>query len=242
MTAVFILGSGAGCHLPAQLGRGEKEEEMRRVTKAVLVAIALAGAATAVSAPAKAAAGVYFGSSGGAPSYGGYYSSAPYAGYSDPYSGGGYADPYSGGGYADPYYDSYSDPYADPYACDYYDPPWGYPPDYCLYQTWNEPVYSGGLWYSGPIYYRNYSGANWFWLNGGWRRDEWRGARPGGIDWGRNMRWSGQLRPPDFAGRGGDYKGGNRGAYNGGNWKGGQPGAHKCGQKHRGQPGAHKRG
>src|SRR6266550_7680118 len=214
---------------------------MKRVTKAVLVAIALAAAATAVSAPAKAAAGVYFGSSGGQPSYGGYYSSDPYAGYSggyadpyagggyaNPYSGGGYANPYSGGGYADPYYDGYGDPYADPYACDYYDPPWGYPPDYCLYQTWNEPVYYGGLWYSGPIYYRNYSGANWFWLNGGWRRDEGRGARPGGIDWGRNMRWTGQLRHRDFAGRGGNgnWNGANRGAYNGGNYNGGNRGAY----------------
>src|SRR3954464_7809926 len=99
---------------------------MRRVTKALLAALAMAGAAAAVSSPARAQAGVYFGFNG-SPSYGGYYSSDPYAGYGDPYYGGGY----------DPYYDGA----ADPYACDYYDPPWGYPPDYCLYQTWNDPVY-----------------------------------------------------------------------------------------------------
>jgi len=107
------------------MGGVRKEEDMKRVTKALLAAIALAGAVTAVSAPASAA-GVYFGYSNG-PAYGGYYSSGPgYDPYYDPYAG--YADPYDGGGYA------------DPYACDYYDPPWGYPPDYCLYQTWNEPV------------------------------------------------------------------------------------------------------
>ena len=180
---------------------------MKRVTKALLAVLALAGAAIAVSAPANAA-GVYFGYGSG-PYYGGYYSSSPYSGY----------DPYYG--YGDPYYDQY----ADPYACDYYDPPWGYPPDYCLYQTWNDPVYYGGLWYSGPIYYRSYLGANWFWLNGGWRRDEWRGSRPGRIDWDRNMRWSGPVRHRDFAGRdnwnGANGNGfGNRGGFDRGDRNG----------------------
>src|SRR5258706_5591922 len=179
---------------------------MKNVTKALLAAIALAGAATAVSAPASAA-GVYCGYSNG-PAYGGYYSSGPgYDPYYDPYAG--YADPYDGGGYA------------DPYACDYYDPPWGYPTDYCLYQTWNEPVYYSGLWYSSPIYYRNSLGANWFWLNGGWRRDEWRGSRPGRIDWGRNMRWSGPVNHRDFAG-GNNWNGGNRGGFCRGQRFGGQ--------------------
>ena len=146
---------------------------MRNITKAVLAAIALAGAATAMSAPAKAAVGFSVGVTGGDPSYGGYYESDPYAEpYYDPS-----AAPYDP--YAAPYDQYAADPYAaDPYACDYYDPPWGYPPDYCRYQVWYEPVYVGGLWYNGPIYYRNYSGLNWFWLNGGWRRDEWRGPRP----------------------------------------------------------------
>ena len=92
--------------------------------------------------------------------------------------------------YYTPTYTPLYDPFYDPY-CDYYTPPWGFPLDYCRYQTWAQPVYFGGLWYSGPIYYRVVSGANWFWLNGGWHRDEWRGARPSYIDWSRNRRWDG---------------------------------------------------
>ena len=79
--------------------------------------------------------------------------------------------------YYTPTYTPLYDPFYDPY-CDYYTPPWGFPLDYCRYQTWNQPVYFGGLWYSGPIYYRAVSGVNWYWLNGSWCRDEWRGARP----------------------------------------------------------------
>ena len=107
-----------------------------------------------------------------------------------------------------------SDSYADnaPYnssdvdydtACDYYTPPWGYPADYCRYQLWSEPVYYGGVWYSGPIYSRFYGGERLYWLNGDWRHDEWRGARPN-IDWsrGRNVYWKGDLHHGrnDFAG------------------------------------------
>lgn len=79
-------------------------------------------------------------------------------------------------------------------SCNYYTPPWGYPPDYCQYQVWNEPIYYGGIWFSGPIYYRRYLGENWFWLRGGWRRDEWHGPRPN-IDWSRNgnQRWHGEI-------------------------------------------------
>jgi len=104
------------------------------------------------------------------------------------------AAPQAAPGY-DPYAYGYGAPenygYAAPGACDYYNPPWGYPPDYCNYQVGFDPVYVGGLWYGGPIYYRNFGGSRMFWLNGGWRRDEWRGPRPASIDWGRNMRWSG---------------------------------------------------
>ena len=94
---------------------------------------------------------------------------------------------YNGGGY-------YSgDMNYDP-NCDYYTPPWGSPPDYCHYRTWNEPVYYGGIWYSGPTYYRTDRGLNVFWLNGDWRRDEWRGQRPR-IDWNRggNQFWRGEI-------------------------------------------------
>ncbi|MEY4879248.1 MAG: hypothetical protein RJB62_717, partial [Pseudomonadota bacterium] len=73
---------------------------------------------------------------------------------------------YSGGAYGGPYDNNagYYDPYCERY--DYYDPPWGYPSDYCRYDTWNDPIYYGGSWYSGPIYHRNYEGFDWFWLNG----------------------------------------------------------------------------
>jgi hypothetical protein len=79
-------------------------------------------------------------------------------------------------------------------SCDYYTPPWGYPPDYCRYPVWSQPVYYAGIWYGGPIYYRSYGSYNLFWLNGGWRRDEWRGARPR-IDWnhGHNKFWQGEI-------------------------------------------------
>ena len=49
----------------------------------------------------------------------------------------------------------------------------------CNYQVWYDPIYVGGIWYDGPIYWRNFGGERSFWLNGGWHRDEWRGARPG---------------------------------------------------------------
>lgn len=71
--------------------------------------------------------------------------------------------------------------FSDP--CDYYDyydqpPPWGLPPDYCEYPVYFEPIYVGGSWYRGPVYYRWYGGDRLFWINGRWRRDEWRGPRP----------------------------------------------------------------
>lgn len=80
-------------------------------------------------------------------------------------------------------------------SCDYYDyydvaPPWGLPPDYCEYPVYYEPVYWGGSWYRGPIYYRWYGGERLYWLNGGWRRDGWRGARPS-IRWTDHGGWHG---------------------------------------------------
>src|ERR1700680_2217055 len=169
---------------------------MKQVTKAIFGALALAGAVSALSAPAMAQSDPYNGYYGPDPYGPPGTAAAPYANatqYADPYAQQA-PDPYAQQApYADPY--AYQQPYpyanADPYACDYYNPPWGYPPDYCAYQVWQEPIYVGGLWYSGPIYYRNYGGGRQFWLNGGWRGDEWRGARPAQIDWGRNMRWSG---------------------------------------------------
>lgn len=126
------------------------------------------------------------------------------------------------------YYEGGSYPVSASYDpnCDYYSPPWGYPSDYCQYQLWNEPVFYSGTWYSGPIYYRTVGGANWFWLNGNWRRDEWRGARPR-IDWNRggNVFWRGDIR------RGGrDRFEAAQGGQRGGDWRNGpQPGGARGG-------------
>jgi len=83
---------------------------------------------------------------------------------------------------------SFGDPDYNFDPCDYYDyydeaPPWGLPQDYCDYPVYFEPVYFGGSWYRGPIYYRWTHGRRLFWLNGGWREDGWRGPRPGRIAW-----------------------------------------------------------
>jgi len=105
--------------------------------------------------------------------------------------------------------------------CDYYDyydvaPPWGLPPDYCGYSVYDEPVYWGGYWYRGPIYYRWYGGERLFWLNGGWRRNEWRGARPS-VRWTDRGGWQGRPgwggdRDRAWGGWSGGYRqgGGNR--------------------------------
>lgn len=84
--------------------------------------------------------------------------------------------------------------YVDVGPCDYYDyydaaPPWGLPPDYCSYNIYREPVYWGGSWYRGPIYYRHYHGRPQYWLNGGWRYDEWRGPRPRSVRWDNHHGW-----------------------------------------------------
>jgi hypothetical protein len=84
--------------------------------------------------------------------------------------------------------------------CDYYDyydqpPPWGLPPDYCEYPVYSEPVFYGGFWYRGPIYYRWYRGQRVFWLNGGWHADAWRGGARPGIDWQSRGGWNSGFRP-----------------------------------------------
>ncbi|MGC9953528.1 MAG: hypothetical protein ABSD21_04530 [Rhizomicrobium sp.] len=140
-------------------------------------------------------------------------------------------------GFGGPGYVTFSDPCA---YYDYYDepPPWGLPPDYCDYPVYFEPVYYDDYWYRGPIYYRWYGGERLFWLNGGWRHDEWRGARPeirwedrGGWGRGSNGNRGGYDRNRSYnsggAGGGHNWSGGggydrNR-SYNsgGGQWSGG---------------------
>lgn len=65
------------------------------------------------------------------------------------------------------------------------------PRDYHRYRTWHEPVYYGGSWYRGPIYYRTYGSRRMYWLDGGWRYDGWRGPRPRHIEW-RDRGWRGR--------------------------------------------------
>ena len=186
---------------------------MRSLAKAALVAVVMGGTVADFAIPAMAQTA--------APYYdNGYYGPDPYGPPPPPDYGPppppdyGPPPPPDYGPPPPPAY-GYAPAYGDPYACetyDYYDPPWGYPPDYCDYNVWYQPVYVGGLWYSGPIYYRDFGGDRMFWLNGGWHRDEWRGERPAHIDWSRNMRWAGgPERGRSFGG--GDAFRGNRGNY-----------------------------
>jgi hypothetical protein len=62
--------------------------------------------------------------------------------------------------------------YCDRWGCP--DSFWNYPIYYC-------PVYYGGRWYSGPVYYRYYRGTYLYWIHGNWRRDYWNGPRPRGA-------------------------------------------------------------
>lgn len=60
----------------------------------------------------------------------------------------------------------------------------GIGPGYVPYddQYYYEPIYYGGAWYHGPYRWRMDHGQRMFYVNGGWRRDEWRGgARPSTI-------------------------------------------------------------
>jgi len=126
--------------------------------------------------------------------------------------------------------------YEDPCAYyDYYDvpPPWGLPPGYCGYRVYYDPVFWGGSWYRGPIYYRWYGGHRQFWLHGGWRRDEWRGHRPARIEWRggdgdwRGSHWHGADR----------WDGGDARWRSGGHWGRGGAGRRDHGDRFRGDDG-----
>jgi len=56
---------------------------------------------------------------------------------------------------------------------------WGCPDGFYNYPVWYGPVFVGGNWYQGPVYWRDWGGSRWYWVHGGWHRDEWRGPRPG---------------------------------------------------------------
>jgi hypothetical protein len=123
----------------------------------------------------------------------------------------------------------YGPVFSDPCAYyDYYDqpPPWGLPPDYCDYPVYFEPVFVDGYWYRGPIYYRWQGGERLFWLNGGWRRDQWRGPRPQ-IRWQDRGAWGHVHDRGGWSGGRGTYDGADRGGYGrddhggGDHWSGG---------------------
>ena len=58
---------------------------------------------------------------------------------------------------------------------------WGCPDEFWDYPIYECPVFYRGEWYRGPVYYRRYDDRVWFWVRGGWHRDEWRGPRPAGF-------------------------------------------------------------
>lgn len=63
---------------------------------------------------------------------------------------------------------------------------WGCPDGYWDQPLYYGPVYYDGQWFQGPVYYRRDGGVYWYWVHGGWHRDEWRGPRP---SWWRGERY-----------------------------------------------------
>jgi hypothetical protein len=100
---------------------------------------------------------------------------------------------------------------------DYYNPPWGYPPDYCNYEIWDQPVYADGVWFNGPIYMRATGGERWFWIRGKWRRHSWKGPLPA-FRWGRQgfVNWHGKSARGKYQWRFGSRH----------NWRGRSPDRH----------------
>jgi hypothetical protein len=52
-----------------------------------------------------------------------------------------------------------------------------------------DPVYYRGRWYDEPMRYRWSGNVRYFWIDNGWRRDEWRGPRPNWNRPGIGRRW-----------------------------------------------------
>ena len=135
---------------------------MKNLVRLAAASALATGIAMMASGPANAGVGISIG-------VGGYY---PPAYYGPTYYGPRHYGPrYYGPAYYGPRYyrgacDYYA-PYYDPYACDW--------------PVYSSPVYIGGVWYTGPIRYRNWGGHRWYWVNRGWHRDEWRGPRPAHI-------------------------------------------------------------
>jgi hypothetical protein len=46
----------------------------------------------------------------------------------------------------------------------------------CGYLVSHGPIFIDGRWRQGPFYYSYRYGERWYWWQGAWRRDEWRGV------------------------------------------------------------------
>ena len=59
--------------------------------------------------------------------------------------------------------------YCDQYGCpdDFYDMP-----------IWYGPVFYDEVWFSGPVYTRDWRGRRQYWIRGGWHYDAWHGPHP----------------------------------------------------------------
>jgi hypothetical protein len=146
------------------LARHSVEHPMTNLWKAAVTAAVLAASASITSGCADAQP---YGYDQGyaAPAY-------PGDGYDNGYDPGygydqGYGYGYLPDGGVEFSYDSGG--YCDAFGC---------PDDYWDLPIYYGPVFFGGAWYDGPVYYRDWFGRRQYWIHGGWRDDEWRGARP----------------------------------------------------------------
>jgi hypothetical protein len=59
----------------------------------------------------------------------------------------------------------------------------GCPDRFWRYRIYYGPVFFHGRWFKGPVYVKDDRGRHYFWVQGGWHRDEWHEQRP---SWARN--------------------------------------------------------
>jgi hypothetical protein len=84
----------------------------------------------------------------------------------------------------------------------------GCPDRFWRYRIYYGPVFFHGQWYRGPVYVKDDNGRHYFWVRGGWHRDEWQAQRP---VWARNG-YFGPALPRDYYQAhnfGGDQRGGD---------------------------------
>ncbi|HEY1630364.1 MAG TPA: hypothetical protein VGF56_03575 [Rhizomicrobium sp.] len=112
---------------------------------------------------------------------------------------------------------------------------WGCPDEYWDYPVFYGPVYYGGRWFNGPAYYRDYGGERWFWVHGGWRRDEWRGARPNW--WRNNYRYGPSLGYEFYSSHG--FRHGHDHYWRGNDWRPGRDWDHHHDGDHHDHDGDH---